>query len=307
MSEKDLKLKGKVALTPGVAKGMGPAIALALAREGADVAVADHESPVMNKYEMLKELADKIKAEGRRSIPILADVTKWEDVQAMVKRTLDEFGRIDILVNVAGVTGPIETPAWEVKIEDWDNTFAVNTRGTFLCCKAVLPIMIKQVQQGMDPGCIVNIAGTSGHQGYIWRAPYSSSKWAVRGFTKTLAMEVGGYGIRVNAITPGGVMGPRMTRLIEEKGRGRGIPPDEVYKGYRGECALERFLDAEEIAAGVVWLCTDATAVTGQIIRVDCGANLGPFRREMSSVVLPGAYPWRERPYPYKWEKKEYK
>lgn len=286
MIEKVLKLKDKVALIPGTAKGFGRVVALALAREGADVAVADHERPGVNKLGQLNSLVKKIKAEGRRSIPILADVTKWEEVQAMVKKTLDELGRIDILVNVAGTTGPLETPTWEVKIEDWDYTLAVNLKGTFLCCKAVLPIMIKQ-----RSGCIVNVAGTSGHQGYIWRSPYSASKWAVRGFTKTLAMEVGGYGIRVNAITPGPVEGLRMARIIEHKAKGKGLPFEKVYRAYAEESALARFIKPEEIAAGVVFLCTDGTAVTGQTIRIDGGANLGPFRRDLSPIVLPGVYP----------------
>lgn len=290
MTERNLKLKDKVALIPGTAKGFGRAVALALAREGADVAVADHERPGLDKLGQLNSLVEKIEAEGRRSIPILADVTKWEEVQAMVEKTVEEVGKIDILVNVAGTTGPLDTPTWEIKEEDWDSVLAINLKGTFLCCKAVMPFMIKQ-----QSGCIVNIAGTSGHQGYIWRSPYSSSKWAVRGFTKTLAMEVGGYGIRVNAITPGPVEGPRMTHITEHKAQIRGLPFEKVYRTYAEESALARFIKPEEIAAGVVFLCTDGTGITGQIIRIDGGANLGPFRRDISSVILLGAYPHKKK------------
>lgn len=269
MSEKVLKLKDQIAIVTGGAKGMGRAISLVLAREGADVVVTARE------HAPLRDLAKEIQAMGRRSIAISTDVTNWGEVQAMVKRTLDEFGKIDILVNVAGVTGPIETPTWEVKVDDWDYTYAVNVKGTFLCCKAVLPHMIKQ-----RSGCIVNIVGTSGYMGYPNRSPYSSSKWAVRGFTKTLAMEVGDYGVRVNGIAPGAVEGGRMTTIVETKARKKGISYERVRKSYEGETALKRFIAPEEIAAGVLFLCTDATAVTGQVIRIDAGWMIGPFRRE---------------------------
>jgi NAD(P)-dependent dehydrogenase (short-subunit alcohol dehydrogenase family) len=286
-----MRFKNKVAFVTGCERGIGPAAALAFANEGADVVVTDHAHPGVDKLGKLNEQVEKFKAMGRRSIAILGDVRKWEDVQAMVKRTIDEFGRIDFLANVAGTTGPLETPAWEVKIEDWEYVIDTNLKGTFQCCKAVLPYMIKQ-----RSGCIVNIVGTSGHEGYIWRTPYSSSKWAVRGFTKTLAMEVGGYGIRVNGVTPGPVEGPRMTKIVDYKSREKGVPFKDVYQAYSEEVALERFIKPEEIAAGIIFLCSDeSSAVTGQILRVDAGAHLGPFRRDWSSVVLPGAYPRRAR------------
>lgn len=289
MKNRALRLKDKVALVPGTAKGFGSTVALALAREGADVVVADHSRPGVDKMGQLNSLVEKIEAEGRRSLAVLADVRIWEEVQAMAKRTFDEFGKIDILVSVAGTTGPLETPTWLVNIEDWEYVQDTNVKGTFQMCKAVLPYMIKN-----RSGCIVNIVGTSGHQGYIWRSPYSASKWAVRGFTKTLAMEVGGYGIRVNAITPGPVEGPRMTKIMEYKAKATGLTPDKVEKTYAEESALNRFVKPEEIAAGVVFLCTDATAITGQIIRIDGGANLGPFRRDTASVKLPGAFPHKD-------------
>lgn len=281
------RFKNKVALVTGCAKGFGPATALALAEEGADIVITDHERPGVDKMGQLNAQVEKFLKMGRRSISVLGDVRKWEDVQRFVKRTIDEFGRIDILANIAGTTGPLETPAWEVKTEDWEYVMDTNAKGTFLVCKAVLPHMIKQ-----QSGCIVNIVGTSGHQGYIWRSPYSASKWAVRGFTKTLAMEVGGYGIRVNGITPGPVEGPRMTTIVENKAKERHLPSEVVYKTYAEESALARFLKPEEIAAGILFLCSDeSSGITGQIIRIDAGANLGPFRRDISGVALPGAYP----------------
>src|SRR5256712_7139831 len=116
----------------------------------------------------------------------------------MVARARETFGRIDILVNAAGVTGPIETPVWEIKADDFDQVIAVNLRGTFLPTKHVLPTMIQQ-----RSGKIVNISGTSGLRGYKHRAAYSSSKWALRGFTRTVALEAGPYNVNVNALHPG--------------------------------------------------------------------------------------------------------
>src|SRR5439155_932660 len=121
-------------------------------------------------------------------------------------------GRIDLRVNGAGVTGTIETPVWEITGDDWDHVLAVNLRGTFLPTKHVLPTMIAQ-----RDGKIVNISGTSGLRGYKYRAAYSASKWALRGFTRTVALEVGPYNVNVNAVHPGIVAGDRMDRLCREK------------------------------------------------------------------------------------------
>src|SRR6266481_1891747 len=213
-----MKLADRIAVVTGAAKGMGRDICLTLAREGANLAIAAREMGP------LEALGVEISAIGRRAIAVPTDVTDEPAVERLVVRARETFGRIDILVNAAGVTGPIETPVWEIKADDFDHVIAVNLRGTFLPTKHVLPTMIQQRY-----GKIVNISGTSGLRGYKYRAAYSSSKWALRGFTRTVALEVGPYNVNVNAVHPGIVAGDRMDRLCREKARARGSSPERVH------------------------------------------------------------------------------
>ena len=255
-------LENRVGIVTGAAKGMGREICLALAGEGAHLALAAREA------EPLQALAREIEAVGRRALAQPTDVTDEAAVGALVERTLATFGgRIDILVNGAGVTGPIETPVWEIKSEDWDHVLAVNLRGTFLPTKHVMPTMIAQRY-----GKIINISGTSGLRGYRNRAAYSSSKWALRGFTRTVALEVGPYNVNVNALHPGIVAGDRMGRLCREKARARGTSPERIRDEYVEEMALRRVTTAHDIANAVVFLASDASKnMTGQSMTVDGG------------------------------------
>jgi NAD(P)-dependent dehydrogenase (short-subunit alcohol dehydrogenase family) len=255
-------LVDRIAIVTGAAKGMGRAISLALARGGAHLVLAARERTP------LEGLAREIEAQGRRALVQPTDVTDEIQVERLVARTLETFGgRIDILVNGAGTTGPIETPVWEVKPEDWDAVLAVNLRGTFLPTRSVVPTMIARRY-----GKIVNISGTSGLRGYRLRAAYSSSKWAVRGFTRTVALEVGPYNINVNAVHPGIVSGDRMDRLCREKARKRGWTPEQVYEEYVQEMALRRVTSPEDVAETVCFLVSDAARqITGQSITVDGG------------------------------------
>src|SRR5216110_513525 len=236
-------LEGRVAIVTGAAKGMGAEICLALAREGAHVALAARERGP------LETLARDVEKLGRRTLVEPTDVTDEAAVQRLVERTKSALGgRVDILVNGAGVTGPVETPVWEIKTEDWDDVLAVNVKGTFLPIKHVLPTMIAQRY-----GKIVNISGTSGLRGYKLRAAYSSSKWALRGFTRTVALEAGPYNVNVNALHPGIVGGDRMDKLCREKARRRGTI-------------------AQDVANTVLFLVSDDSSnMTGQSVTVDGG------------------------------------
>jgi len=256
-----MKLESYVAIVTGAAKGMGRAISLRLGQEGADLVLAAREAPPLDA------VAGEARALGRAARIVPTDVRDEASVRAMVEASLDAFGRIDILVNCAGTTGPIETPVHEIKVEDWDEVLAVNLRGTFLPTKHVVPIMLRQGR-----GKIVNVAGTSGLRGYKLRAAYSSSKWAVRGFTRTVALEVGPHGINVNCVAPGIVGGDRMDRLCREKARKRGWTPEQVYDEYLQEMALRRVTTAEDVANAVCFLCTDDSRnMTGQCLTVDGG------------------------------------
>jgi len=258
-------LDGRVAIVSGAAKGMGAEICLGLAREGAHLALAARERAP------LEALARDVEKLGRKALVEPTDVTDEAAVQRLVERTKTELGgRIDILVNAAGVTGPVETPVWEIKTEDWDQVLAVNVKGTFLPIKHVLPTMIAQRY-----GKIVNISGTSGLRGYKLRAAYSSSKWALRGLTRTVALEVGPYNVNVNALHPGIVDGPRMEKLCREKARKRGWTPEQVREEYVQEMALRRVTSARNIADAVVFLASDASQnMTGQSITVDGGWDI---------------------------------
>jgi 3-oxoacyl-[acyl-carrier protein] reductase len=255
-------LTDRVAIVTGAAKGMGREISLTLAGAGARVALAARERMP------LEQLAHEIAEQGGQALVQPTDVTDEAAVEALVKGVRATWGgRIDILVNAAGTTGPIETPVWEISEKDWDSVLAVNLKGTFLPTKHVLPTMIAQRY-----GKIVNISGTSGLRGYKFRAAYSSSKWALRGFTRTVALEVGPYNINVNALHPGIVSGDRMDKLCREKARKRGWTPEQVYQEYADEMALRRVTTAQDIATAVCFLASDDSRnMTGQSMTVDGG------------------------------------
>ncbi len=258
-----MRLQDRVAIVTGAAKGMGSTISGALAGEGAHLVLAARERAPLEA--LARSLTER--PGGRRYIPVPTDVTDPGAVEALARRALDEFGRVDVLVNAAGIIGPIETPLHKIAPEDWDRVLGVNLKGTFLCCRAVVPTMMER-----RSGKIINIAGTSGLRGYRFRAAYSSSKWALRGLTRTLALEVGPYGVNVNAICPGVVEGDRMTTIIEEKARVRNWAPDQVFHEYIEEMALRRFTKDDDIAHAVVFLASDESRqITGHEIVVDGG------------------------------------
>ena len=257
-----MKLEGRKAIVTGAAKGMGAAITTTLAREGADIVLTARDIPP------LVEVAAEVRAMGRESWVMGCDVTDDQEVREMVAKAIEVFeGRIDILVNVAGVTGPIETPVQDIDVADFDYVVTANERGTFLPIKYVVPAMIAQKE-----GKIVNISGTSGLRGYPMRTAYSASKWAVRGITRTVALELGKHNINVNAVCPGIVDGPRMQKLCEEKARLRGWTAEEVYEEYVQDMVLKRVTVARDIANAVLFLASEESRqITGQHIAVDGG------------------------------------
>ena len=257
-----MKLQGKKAIVTGAAKGMGADISLTLAREGADLVLAARD------IEALKEVAATVTALGREAFVVACDVTDEAQVKAMVEHALKVFGgRIDILVNVAGVTGPIETAVQDIKVDDFDYVIIANERGTFLPIKHVVPTMIAQ-----KGGKIVNIGGTSGLRGYPMRTAYSASKWAVRGITRTVALELGKHNINVNAVCPGIVETPRMMKLCEGKAKVRGWTAEQVYDEYIQDMALRRVTTGQDVANAVLFMASeDSRQITGQHIAVDGG------------------------------------
>src|SRR5437762_9576923 len=187
-----MRLAGKVAVVTGGGSGIGRGIVLALAREGADIAIPDIQ--VLNA----EKVADEVKALGRKVLAMKTDVTSAADVKAMVDRTRDTLGKIDILVNNAGMAAPPGMPFTNNTEEDWDKTFAVNTKSVFLTCKAIAPYFIER-----KAGRIINIASIAGPLSATTMPPYSVAKQGVITFTRIVAKELAPHGITVNAICPG--------------------------------------------------------------------------------------------------------
>ncbi|WP_413864225.1 SDR family NAD(P)-dependent oxidoreductase [Albidovulum sp.] len=257
-----MRLENRKVIITGAAQGMGGVITRKLADEGAELFLtARSRGP-------LEELAAELKGRGVKVDLMEGDCTVEKDVKAVVGAALKFFGgRIDVLVNAAGATGPIETPVWELDPDDFLDLLRKNIVGPFLPMKHVLPTMIKQRY-----GKIVNLGGGSGMRGYRYRAAYSASKWGVRGLTRTAAIEVGEHNINVNAIMPGIVETPRMEKLCRVKAEKRGWTYEQVYEEYLAEMPLHRVTYPEDIANAVVFLsCDDTKNITGQEMVIDGG------------------------------------
>jgi 3-oxoacyl-[acyl-carrier protein] reductase len=244
-----MKFAGKVALVTGAARGIGEAIALKLAQEGADVVVTDVD------MEGAQRVAQEIEGLGRKATAVQADVSQREAVQRLVSETLSVFGKIDILVNNAGIIR--RGTFLEHDPQDWEKVLSVNLGGTFNCAKEVVPLMVKQ-----GGGKIVNISSVVGKMGDVASAPsYGTSKGAMNTFTKSLARELAPYGINVNAVAPHAIETDMSREWSEEKRRQivEAIP-------------LKRLGKPEEVAEVVAFLASDGAGfITGQILDVNGG------------------------------------
>jgi NAD(P)-dependent dehydrogenase (short-subunit alcohol dehydrogenase family) len=258
-----MRLSGKVAIITGGGSGIGRAIALRFADEGAAVVLA---GPTESAE---RGVAYQVSERGGRAIALLTDVADEAAVEQMVAMALDRLGQIDVLVNNAGVIGPT-TPVTQIDRKDWDRVMAVNVTGAFLCAKHVLPHMIERCS-----GRIINIASVAGLKAYALRSPYCASKWAMIGLTRTLAEEVGQYGITVNAIAPGPVRGARMQEVIRQRAVRLGLSFEEVEREYLHSTALKRMVEEDDIAAVALFLASDeGRNITGETIVVSAGYSL---------------------------------
>lgn len=250
-----MQLKDSVAIVTGGASGIGKAISLQLAQEGASVVIADID------VEGAKKVSDEIKTIGRRAMVVKIDVTRSEDVGQKIKAVLDEFGKIDILVNNAGGTAREKGGAFHESTEEvWDWVIALNLKGVRNCTRAVINHMMQR-----RSGKIINNASVSGVIGAANRVDYSAAKAGVIGFTKALAKEVAPYGIYVNSVSPG----PTETSLLFAASL-------ERQRTLKESVLLGRFGKPEEIASMVVFLASDeASYITGQNFIVDGGRSLG--------------------------------
>ena len=241
-----VELKDKVALVTGSSRGLGRAMALGLAAEGADIVV---------NYNKSKDAADQVKksieAMGRKVIQVKADVSKKDEVDAMVTTALDTFGRIDILINNAGIFKRISVA--DMSEEIWDETIATNLKGIFLCSHAVIQSMIAN-----KSGRIINMTSGRGVAGQPQGAHYSASKGGIIGFTKSLALEVAPYGINVNAIAPGATN----TDMWRDS-----KTPEEIEEKLKIPRLPKGIGSPEDLVGTAIYLSTDASKyITGQVI-----------------------------------------
>lgn len=250
-----MMLKDRIAIVTGAAQGIGKAIALAYAREGADVAVVDLDA------DKTQQVASAIEALGRAALPIRADISSQAEVQAMVEKVLARFGRIDILVNNAGILR--RAPLLEMSVADWDLVYAVNVRGTFLCTQAAGKVMVKQ-----KGGKIINFSSCSGKKPDPWQAAYNSSKSAVIGLTRVTALELGPYGINCNAICPGATD----TEMV----RTSFLTSPEIEREWIEKTALKRLGQPEDMAKVAVFLASELSDhMTGEALIVSAGELMG--------------------------------
>lgn len=255
-----MRLGDQVTLVVGGGQGLGRVIALTFAEEGADVVVVGRTKAKVDA------VSQEIRAKGRRSIGIPADATNEKQVEAVVEQTIRELGRINVLVNAAGFSGP-SVPVVDIGMEDWQAVMAVNLTAPFICCKAVLRRMIEQ-----RSGSIVNISGTVGKEGWNLRGALSAAKFGVLGLTQTMAMEAGPYNVRVNAICPGGIYGERMKHVLEERAKTLGITVEEVERQILDQTPLRRHVMPEDVARAAVFLASaESSGTTGEALNVSSG------------------------------------
>ncbi|MFG1184724.1 SDR family NAD(P)-dependent oxidoreductase [Xanthobacter aminoxidans] len=258
----DLKLKDRVALITGPAKGMGAAITRAFAAEGCRLALIGRDTSA------IAPIADEVRAAGAEALVIACDLTDADACDAAAARTVEAFGTVDILVNVAGGSGPIGKTGVETTPAEFDEIVTLNMNGCFHTMRAVLPTMIERRY-----GKIVNVGGTFGMRGRAGRMAYSASKWGLRGITKSFALEVGPHNINVNCVEPGMVDGPRFReKVCADMARKLSITLEEAMARHAADYALRRVTTDEDVANACLFLASDVSRqLTGIDMPVDGG------------------------------------
>lgn len=249
-----MKLEGKVAVVTGGSRGVGRAVCLAFAREGADVVVNYATRP-----EAAKEVVEEIQKMGRKAVAVGADVATWEGAQSVIKGAIDNFGKIDILVNNAGFIRP--ALLHKMSEEDWQAVIDIHLKAPWLCIKAAFPYMSEQ-----KSGSIINVTSVAGVVGTVGQINYSAAKGGVIALTKSAARELAQYGIRVNCICLG-IVETEMSEKIRTD--------PKLVEIYKRRILMGRFATAEEVAGAFVFLASDeASYITGQVIMVDGGYGM---------------------------------
>lgn len=246
-----MRLKDKIAIVTGAGRGIGAATAMKFAKEGAKVVVADiNEEDVNNTVE-------EIKSAGGEAVASIANVVNKEEVDKMVNDTVEKFGKLDIIVNNAGITA--DSKLVKMTEEQWDKVIAVNLKGVYNCGQAAAKVMTEQ-----GSGVILNASSVVGIYGNYGQTNYAATKWGVIGMTKTWAKELGKKGVRANVVAPGFILTPMTEKM-----------PEKVLDMMKNKAPLRRLGNPEDIANAYAYLASDeASFVTGAVLSVDGGTVL---------------------------------
>ncbi|HUO47028.1 MAG TPA: SDR family NAD(P)-dependent oxidoreductase [Acidimicrobiia bacterium] len=248
-----------LAVVTGAGRGIGREIALAFAAAGFDLVLAARSTGE------LEVVAGEVVEEGVKALVVATDLRRTGDIERLV-RSSEDFGTVQVLVNNSGIAGP-SGMLWELDPADWEETMAVNLTAVFLACRGFLPGMIER-----RSGSIINIGSITGKKPLLGRTPYAATKIGLVGLTRTLALEVGPYGIRVNLISPGFVAGPRIDRVIDMQAAARGATADEVRADFEAQSPLGRMTQPAEVASAAVFLASEAAGgITGADLNVNAG------------------------------------
>jgi len=254
----DVKIRNLRVLVTAGASGIGLATARAFVNEGARVHVCDVD----------RAAVDKLASSDPGLTRSICDVADTAAVAHLFDTVASELGGLDALVNNAGIAGPT-APCVDVALADWERTLAVNLTGQFLCAQRAIPLL----KASFNPS-IANLSSAAGRFGFPNRTPYSASKWGVIGFTKSLSIELGPHGVRVNAICPGSVAGPRIEAVYTHKARLRGVAPEVVRDEMIANSSLKRMVSADDIANAIVFLASPLGAnISGHALPVDADTH----------------------------------
>lgn len=258
-----MRLENRVAIVTGGGSGIGRACALRLAADGAKVVIADV------RLNAAQETVDLIKNGGGQATAVQTDVTQKASAQAMAAQVKQAYGRIDILLNNAGID--IKGLVAELPEETWDKILSINLKGVFLCTQAVLPTMIEQKY-----GRVINISSMAGKTGEAYTSPYCASKWGVIGFTQSLCLEVGKYNVTANCVCPGPVETELIGTSVAQAAALKGMKPDDFFKSFfLDPTPLGRIAKPLDVAKAVAFLASDdAEFITGATLNVSGGREM---------------------------------
>ena len=250
----------RVTVITGASQGIGAVIARTFGGEGDAVVLAARNAA------NLERVAAEVRQAGGLPLVVETDVTDLSSVEAMGHEARSAFGGVDVVVANSGIGGP-SGRLWELDPDEWDATFAVNVKGVFLTARAAIPTMIEG-----GGGSIVVIGSISGKRPLFGRSAYTSTKAALVGFTRTLALEAGAHGIRVNLISPGFVAGPRLDWVIQAQAEARGVTAEAVRAEFESQSPMGRLTDPQDVADTAVYLASDrAAGLTGADLNVNAG------------------------------------